>query len=329
MIFVNRDRKSLGQFTEQEISNALSSGEVLLTDLAWREGMESWQPVSTFTDLPPPGAAPAPQPLPPELANIPAPNRQLPGRIRFDECLSKGWEAFVKNWGACVMATLVFLGISIVVQVPMQLAQVLLERFTGAKGADPMMMAAAGGVFLFFWALASSVSAILTAGFMYFFISTLRTKADLNLVFAGFRSSNWLQILLAGGLWILAIFCLALVFMIPGGVLTATMKSEVPIVVFAVLFLVPVIYLSVGIGFVFPLIVDRRLGFREALGTAFRAVHSQWFSALGLLLLVGLVAMSGVILCCVGLLATLPLSYLIWSQGYRQIFGDPDSSGED
>ncbi|MEI6280021.1 MAG: hypothetical protein WCQ16_11675 [Verrucomicrobiae bacterium] len=227
-----------------------------------------------------------------------------------------------------MLATLIFWGISIVVQAPMQFAQVLLERFMGGKG-DPMMMVAAGGVFFFFWALAMSISCILTAGFMYFFITTLRKKANLDHVFAGFRGSNWAQILLAFAVLFAAILALALIFMIPGGVLTATMKSEIPILVFAGLFLVPLIYLSVGMGFVFPLIVDRGIGFREALSIAFKTVHSQWIQALGLLLLVGLVAMSGVILCCVGVLATIPLSYLIWSQGYRQLFGDPDSAEVD
>jgi len=328
MIFVNRNRQSLGQFTEQELSNGLSIGEILPTDLAWQEGMETWQPVSTLTNLPPAGVAPVEASAPRRIEPVSS-NRKQPGKIQFDECLSKAWEAFVKNWGACVLATLVFWGISIVVQIPMQLAEMLLQRFTGAKGGDPMMTAAAGGVFFFFWVLAMAVSAILGAGFMYFFITTLRTKANLEHVFVGFRRSNWTQILIAGGVLIAAFFALALVFMIPGGVLTATMKSEIPLVVFGILFLVPVIYLSVGIGFVFPLIVDRGIGFREAIKLSLKTVHGQWFPACGLLLLVGLVAISGVILCCVGMLATVPLSYLIWSQGYRQLFGDPDFAGVD
>ena len=329
MIFINRDRTSLGQFTEQEVSNALGSGEILPTDLAWKEGMETWQPLSTFTDLPDPtSAAPvssATPAIPAEFKN-PAANRQQPGKIRFDECLQKGWETFTKNWSVCVLAALIFLGISLVVQLPMQFAQALMERFIKAKSADPMMMAAAGGVFFFFWVLAISVSSILGAGFMYFFITTLRTKASLENIFAGFRRSNWLQILLALAVCAVAIFALALVFIIPGVVLTTTMKSSVPIIVFAVLFLVPYIYFLVGFSFVFPLIVDRGIGFREAIPTALKTVHSQWLPALGLLFLVGLVAVSGVLLCCVGMLATLPLSYLIWAQGYRQLFGDPNSA---
>ena len=50
-IFVNRDRQSLGQFTEQEISNGLQSGQFFPADLAWKDGMETWQPLSSFSLL--------------------------------------------------------------------------------------------------------------------------------------------------------------------------------------------------------------------------------------------------------------------------------------
>ncbi len=328
-IFVNRERQSLGQFTEQETSNALERGELLPTDLGWTEGMETWQPLSTFTSLPPPGAAPAPSGVPERFRNL-TPNRMKPGRIEFGACLSKGWEAFAKNWGVCVVATLIFFGISILVQAPMQFAQILMEKFIGPKGSgDVMMMAAAGGVFIFFWALASSVSTLLTGGFMYFFINTLRTKSNLNDMFAGFRKSAWLQILLASAVWVAAIFALIVVCMAPAVYLTTTTKSEVPILVAVVVLMIPLTYLSVGIGYVFPLIVDRGLGFWAAITTALKTVNGQWFSALGLLILVGLIAASGVVLCCIGLLATMPLAYLVWCQGYRQMFGDPDSATVD
>ncbi|TSA37213.1 MAG: DUF4339 domain-containing protein [Verrucomicrobiaceae bacterium] len=325
MIFVNRDRESLGQFTEQEISNALNSGKLLPDDLAWQEGMESWQPLSSFENLPHPGAAPVEIGVPERFKNL-EPNRMKPGKIRFDECLTKGWECFAKNWGVCVVSTLVFFVLSLIVQLPMQFAQALLERYTGPKiSGEPMLVVGLGVAFFFFWAVGSAVSAILSAGFMYFYITALRTKANIDQMFAGFRASNWIQILLAGVVWFAAIFVLALVVLAPGIYLTITTKSEIPAIVSVVILLLPIIYISVGVGFVFPLIVDRGIGFWEAITTALKTVHGNWFSAFGLLILVGLVAMSGVILCCVGILATAPLAYMIWGQGYRQLFGDPDS----
>jgi hypothetical protein len=63
MIHINRDRQNLGQFTPEDVSAGLHTGRFLPTDLAWREGMETWQPLATFSDLPAPDAV-----VPPTLA---------------------------------------------------------------------------------------------------------------------------------------------------------------------------------------------------------------------------------------------------------------------
>ncbi|GAB4179923.1 MAG: hypothetical protein Fur0032_20740 [Terrimicrobiaceae bacterium] len=47
-IFVARGSEQLGQFSEQEITEGLESGRFLTTDLWWKEGMEEWQPLSSF-----------------------------------------------------------------------------------------------------------------------------------------------------------------------------------------------------------------------------------------------------------------------------------------
>jgi hypothetical protein len=68
MIHVNRGATSLGVFSEQEVREGLSVGRFAPTDIGWREGMASWQPLSQFPEfggaaaptVPPvqPGAAP-------------------------------------------------------------------------------------------------------------------------------------------------------------------------------------------------------------------------------------------------------------------------------
>ena len=52
MIHINRDRENIGKFNDQDVADGLKSGRFLPTDLAWREPMSSWEPLSTFTDLP-------------------------------------------------------------------------------------------------------------------------------------------------------------------------------------------------------------------------------------------------------------------------------------
>lgn len=71
MIHINRNRQSLGQFSEQEVADGLKSGEFLPDDLAWREPMESWQPLSTFTGLPPASEDVGPVPATPQETECP------------------------------------------------------------------------------------------------------------------------------------------------------------------------------------------------------------------------------------------------------------------
>jgi hypothetical protein len=69
MIHVNRGTTSLGVFSEQEVREGLGAGRFAPTDIGWREGMATWQPLSQFPEFggvtapaaPPvqPGAAPA------------------------------------------------------------------------------------------------------------------------------------------------------------------------------------------------------------------------------------------------------------------------------
>ncbi len=64
MIHLNRDRQNLGQFSPEEVAEGLRNNRFLPTDLAWREGMEDWQPLSTFSDLPVAAEAVPPTPGP-------------------------------------------------------------------------------------------------------------------------------------------------------------------------------------------------------------------------------------------------------------------------
>jgi hypothetical protein len=83
MIHVNRDRQNLGQFTPEDISAGLASGQLLPTDLGWREGMDGWKPLSTFSDLPAAGEL-----VPPTLA----PGSPLPETEMQPAVISPAWE---------------------------------------------------------------------------------------------------------------------------------------------------------------------------------------------------------------------------------------------
>ena len=52
MIHVNRNREALGKFTDHEVAEGLKNGRFLPSDLAWKDPMPTWEPLSSFNDLP-------------------------------------------------------------------------------------------------------------------------------------------------------------------------------------------------------------------------------------------------------------------------------------
>jgi hypothetical protein len=73
MIHVNRGATSLGAFPEEQVREGIRAGRFLPSDLGWREGMSSWQPLSQFTEFAGDiGAAPAASAPPPQAPAAPA-----------------------------------------------------------------------------------------------------------------------------------------------------------------------------------------------------------------------------------------------------------------
>src|SRR3989440_2046549 len=110
MIHVNRGATSLGVFPEEQVREGIRSGRFLASDLGWREGMASWQPLSQFTEFAeditatkPAATPPPPQtPTPPTMiapsagsaSTASAPRSGLP----WDDRHSKGlFSAFIET----------------------------------------------------------------------------------------------------------------------------------------------------------------------------------------------------------------------------------------
>ncbi len=51
MIHVNRGATNLGVFSEEEVREGLRTGRFVPTDIGWREGMATWQPLSQFSEF--------------------------------------------------------------------------------------------------------------------------------------------------------------------------------------------------------------------------------------------------------------------------------------
>jgi uncharacterized membrane protein len=70
-----------------------------------------------------------------------------------------------------------------------------------------------------------------------------------------------------------------------------------------------------------PLVIDRGLGFWQAMELSRKVVTKHWFLVFAFVLVMGLVAAAGVIACCIGLLVTIPIFWVSLMYAYEDIFG--------
>ena len=84
---------------------------------------------------------------------------------------------------------------------------------------------------------------------------------------------------------------------------------------------VVIIIVSIAFTFSDPLIVDRRLQGIDAVKLSARAAFANFWKLLGLSLMSGLMSFVGVLLCYVGAIFVLPISYSALAVAYEQVFG--------
>jgi uncharacterized membrane protein len=89
--------------------------------------------------------------------------------------------------------------------------------------------------------------------------------------------------------------------------------------------MIPVIYLTVSWKFTLPLIIDRQMDFWSAMGASRKMVSKHWWQVFGLVILISLVNVAGLLLCCVGILITIPIGFGALMYAYETIFSQPQS----
>lgn len=110
-------------------------------------------------------------------------------------------------------------------------------------------------------------------------------------------------------------------------VLSAVVRGAAPVFllaagVFYLFNLLALIYVFVRVtAFAVPLIVDRHCGAIEAMQGSWALTRGHFLGAFGTLFLLGLIDFGGALMCYVGLLFTIPLTYLVWNAGYLLIAG--------
>jgi serine/threonine protein kinase len=87
--------------------------------------------------------------------------------------------------------------------------------------------------------------------------------------------------------------------------------------------ILPGIYLFVAWCFTLPLVIDKRLDFWPAMRLSRKTISKHWWKFLGFLLVLGLFNLGGLLLFCVGVFITFPVSLAALMYAYEDIFNPP------
>jgi len=90
---------------------------------------------------------------------------------------------------------------------------------------------------------------------------------------------------------------------------------------FWIVMVILIIFISVGFTFAYPLIVDRKLSGLDAVKWSFKAALANFWRLLGMMFLTGLLAIGGMLLCYVGVFLVFPIMYGAVAIAYEKVFG--------
>ena len=249
-------------------------------------------------------------------------------------CFTRGWTLFKANFGTMFVSFLVFVVLAIaaaaIVQIVFAVAGFNRLPFTVKQYLGP--------IYVIFNTLAIGPG---LGGVFYVYLSLMRGKpATVGDVFTGFKSFQdlFLGKLIPSLIGTLCMFPYTYVSnskmapffdhlqenpqaVNPQEMLSQMLSGFTSSMPIFFICLIPTMYLSVNWQFTVPLIIDKQMGFWTAMRTSWKMVHKHWLTVFGLLVLAGLLNVGGVLMCCVGVLVTIPLGLVAVCYAYEDIFG--------
>lgn len=295
---IGADQKEYGPSSAEELRQWIQEGRVNGQTPVKAEGSTEWKPLALYPELAsalgtsPLGAAASTVP-PIDPSTLPADINERDFNLDIGSCIGRGWELLKSRfWEVVGISFLVTLAIGTINQVFSLFTHPALEDFRQGEVTP-------GAVFEFTLATVASgpVQMLFMGGLYRYYLKLMRGEsAEFGDAFSGFNVAP-VQLLLLG-----------------------LVQSLLILLGFA-LCILPGIYFSVAWCFAVVLVIDKRMDFWPAMELSRKVVSRHWFVVFGLLLVNGLLAMAGVLACCVGVFVTLPLALLSLMFAYEDIFG--------
>ncbi len=92
---------------------------------------------------------------------------------------------------------------------------------------------------------------------------------------------------------------------------------------------IPGIYLAIAYTFAPLFVIYGKFEFWDALENSRKVAHQQWFSLFGLAIVLGFINMIGMLVLCVGLFVTIPITYCVFYAAFDDIVGVNAGQEED
>ena len=218
--------------------------------------------------------------------------------IEIGSCLSRSWALYKREFGLIFVTTLVI----------------------------NIASSAASGIPYIGILIGLALNGVLFGGLYWFFLKLIRgQKAELADAFAGFQVAFvplMLASLVSGILILIVVGIIALPMLITWIPLLIKFSKDpgmdpdvfMPLlgagtILNIVLCGLVAMALYLFWVFAFPLIIDKRMQFWEALETSRKAVMSNFVSVFGLFLVGALLTVAGILACCIGVFFTLPIFF--------------------
>jgi uncharacterized membrane protein len=289
---IGGDGKQYGPITGDDLRKWISEGRLNAQSLAKADSDAEFRALSTFPEL---ADAFAPQAAEPSAPPVFDSTMLAEGDYELDigDCISKGWELVKKNfWPVVGVTALVMLAMGAVNQIFGLFSRSAINEMVVQHQFTPGAIAIVIAVTI----ISAPVYTVFTAGLFKYFLKLIRGEsAGVGDAFSGFGPSI-------------------------GQLIVFSVVQMILLLIGYALCIIPGIYLSVAWYFAIPLIIDRRMNFWEAMELSRKMVNKHWIIIFAFLIVYGLLALAGMIACCIGIFVTMPIGFAALMYAYETIF---------
>ena len=339
------DQKEYGPVSMEEIAEWIRQGRANGETRVQAEGASDWTPLRDVPELAALLGAPAPTPVAP-VTTMPAgaaggEDSPLPADVLSRDhdvwgsgCLGRSFTLYQSRFGLATGVMAALLGIVVATWIILFFVNLILA-FIPIVGFFASII---------LQIMVSLALVPLYVGPMYIFMRQARGQtASFGDLFAGYRRAlgqcmlgatvQYLLMLVAmiPGVMVLLFTCWTIIRPIFEAMMEGSGGGPPPLPEFGggqllgflaglLLIYLPIIYLSTCWIFSLPLIVDKRIGFWQAMETSRKAVNKHWFMVFFYLMVGGVILTVGALLCGIGLLFATPVFAAMMATAYCHIF---------